>query len=352
MADLRRALGTEARRASTTARPGRPPRRSGCDRSPGWTSSARPARGCPAARSSGRAVNGAFCGAVATVSELINLESQLAPRRRSDRDCVLVLLLIALLRRRSPAGARSTSTSCAGGGPSASSCAAARQLYGRHWRTMLPIGLTAIPIVGGVQRLADACRRQLTASGDTGPAAGCTSRSPTRSNSFGQPIAGAIVAAVVIAFVRLLVEERDGRASSSPGAACGAASGASSAASCWSTLCPGADRHHRHRDPLRDLQVRRLAVRPAGDPVRGQRDPRGASAAAPHRVRGRWWHTVRGRRLPRLISIAVGPVLGFALIFLNFSPLLDQPDRLARLRAVHPVRGARADAALSGPLRA
>ena len=48
------AAGANAKRASTTARPGRRRRRSGANRSPGWRSSGRPARGCRAARWPGR----------------------------------------------------------------------------------------------------------------------------------------------------------------------------------------------------------------------------------------------------------------------------------------------------------
>jgi hypothetical protein len=39
-------------------------------------------------------------------------------------------------------------------------------------------------------------------------------------------------------------------------------------------------------------------------------------------VRGRWWHTVRVAGFLWLLSVVVGPVLGFALIFTNFSLLL------------------------------
>jgi hypothetical protein len=38
-------------------------------------------------------------------------------------------------------------------------------------------------------------------------------------------------------------------------------------------------------------------------------------------VSGRWWHTVRVAGFLWLVSIVVGPVLGFALIFTNFSLL-------------------------------
>jgi uncharacterized membrane protein len=39
-------------------------------------------------------------------------------------------------------------------------------------------------------------------------------------------------------------------------------------------------------------------------------------------VRGRWWRTIRVAALLALISIVSGPVLGFFLIFLNFSPVV------------------------------
>ena len=77
--------------------------------------------------------------------------------------------------------------------------------------------------------------------------------------------------------------------------------------------------HHRHRPPVRDLQVRRLAVRPAGDPLRATSRSARPSAAAPSLVRGRWWHTVRVAGFFWLLSIAAGPVLGFALIFTDFA---------------------------------
>jgi len=48
------------------------------------------------------------------------------------------------------------------------------------------------------------------------------------------------------------------------------------------------------------------------------RDAFGESARL---VKGRWWHTVRVDIFLWLLSIAVGPILGFALIFANLSLL-------------------------------
>jgi hypothetical protein len=39
-------------------------------------------------------------------------------------------------------------------------------------------------------------------------------------------------------------------------------------------------------------------------------------------VRGRWWRTLRVAGVLWLLSVITGPVLGFFLIFANFSPLL------------------------------
>jgi hypothetical protein len=87
---------------------------------------------------------------------------------------------------------------------------------------------------------------------------------PTRSNRSGCPIAEALVAAVVIFAARLLLER--------------------------------------------------------GDPARGQGHPRRLRGSS-DRVCGRWWHAVRALGFFWLLSIAAGPVLGFTLVFTNFSLL-------------------------------
>ena len=53
----------------------------------------------------------------------------------------------------------------------------------------------------------------------------------------------------------------------------------------------------------------------------GEKGIRDAFRASSERVRGRWWHTVRALGFFWLLSIAAGPVLGFTLIFTNFSLL-------------------------------
>jgi hypothetical protein len=51
------------------------------------------------------------------------------------------------------------------------------------------------------------------------------------------------------------------------------------------------------------------------------RPVREAFRASSHLVRGRWWHTVRVAGFLWLVGVVTGPVLGFALIFLNLSLL-------------------------------
>ena len=129
----------------------------------------------------GPQVTGAFCGAVATVSDFINLEAK--SRTTAIATIVVIALLIALfvgvtkwrpvaldeLRRRRAFGQL---------------VRAARQLYGRHWLALVPIGLTALPIVGGVNVLAFLVAGNRAVDRSTGSPA-CTSRPQTCSNRSG-----------------------------------------------------------------------------------------------------------------------------------------------------------------------
>ena len=66
-------------------------------------------------------------------------------------------------------------------------------------------------------------------------------------------------------------------------------------------------------------------------------------------VRGRWWHTLRGRPVPHALTIVAGPMLDLRADLHAVPAVLDQPDRLADLRAPDPVRRARRHAALLRP---
>lgn len=195
---------------------------------------------------------------------------------------------------------------------------AARQLYSRHWRTMVPIGLSALLLVGAVRGLAALIAGQRGVDSATGRAGAHLALADTI-ESLGQPIAGALVAAVVIFAVRLLLETgRMGFRDSWRGVL----------RRFWRVAAGSL---------LPPLAALGLAITIIGIPVaaykfvcwqfvqqeiliedKGVRDAFHGSA---DRVRGRWWHTVRALGFFWLLSIAAGPVLGFTLIFANISLL-------------------------------
>jgi hypothetical protein len=269
----------------------------------------------PGGSVAGPAVTGAFCGAVAAVSDVINLEARSRPAAIGTIvGAALLLLLFVGVTRWGPVDLSELRQRRAFG----QLVRAARQLYGRHWRTMVPIGLSALLIVGAVRGLA------ALAAGGRGvdSAAGRTGTHLALADtieSIGPPIAGAIVAAVVIFAVRLLIETgRMGFVDSWRG----------TLRRFWRVVAG---------QLLVPLGFLALAITVIGIPFaiwkyvswqfvqqeilfedKGIRDAfRGSSDL----VRGRWWHTVRIAGFFWLLSAAAGPVLGFALIFTNLSLL-------------------------------
>jgi len=183
---------------------------------------------------------------------------------------------------------------------------------------MVPIGLSALVIVGGVRGLAALIAGQRGIDSATGRSGAHLGLADTV-ESLGLPIAEAIVAAVVIFAVRLLLE-----------------SGGMGFLDSWRGML-----HRFWRvaggSLLPPLAALALFVTVIGIPYaiykivcwqfvqqeiliedKGIRDAfRGSS----DRVRGRWWHTVRALGFFWLLSIAAGPILGFTLIFTNLSLL-------------------------------
>ena len=140
----------------------------------------------------GPQVTSAFCGAVATASDVINAN------QGNSLATVLVLLgvviVIALIvgfTRWGPIDLEHLRERRAFG----QIVRAARQLYGRHWLPMLAIAAVAVPIIGGSQYLIDlvsSVTRGTQAVGDL-------------LDQLIRPAATAIVSGVVIVFVRSLV---------------------------------------------------------------------------------------------------------------------------------------------------
>ena len=140
----------------------------------------------------GPQVTSAFCGAVATASDVINAN------QGNSLATVLVLLGVAIVialivgfTRWSPIDLEHLRARRAFG----QIVRAARQLYGRHWLPMLAIAAVAVPIIGGSEyliELVSSVTRGTQAVGDL-------------LDELVRPAATAIVSGVVIVFVRSLV---------------------------------------------------------------------------------------------------------------------------------------------------
>ncbi len=257
----------------------------------------------------GPSVAGAFCTAVATASELVNLDA------KSHSALIVTLVVAALLivlfvglTRWSPVDLDQLAKRRSFG----QMARAARQLYGRHWRVLLPVAAVAVPIVGAVQYLAGLLG-ELHALNDT-DGSGIDFAAADLLESLGRPAAMAVVAAIVVVLVRLLVEGE-----TRPG---------------FSTAWHGMRRRFWSvvgAQMLYILALYGLALTIVGIPFavhrfvawsfvkqeilfegRGIRDSFHGSADL---VRGRWWHTIRFTLFLFLITVLTGPLATFALIF-------------------------------------
>ncbi|MGD9737621.1 MAG: hypothetical protein AB7V58_18715 [Solirubrobacterales bacterium] len=256
----------------------------------------------------GPQVTGAFCGAVAVASELVNLDIQSRPAAiLTIVGVVLILALLIGITRWWPVDLERLRKKRAFG----QLVRAARQLYGRHFLVLVPIGLTALPIVGGITLLGQTLANEN--SGDTG---GVRLALADLLEFIGRPVASALVAALVIVFVRALVEAgRGGYRDSWRGVG----------QRFWRVV---------GGQIMATLGVTLLAITVIGLPwaiwkyfswqfVQQQilfedKPLRAAFRDSSELVRGSWWRTVRVAGFFWLVSTVAGPVLGFVLIFLNF----------------------------------
>jgi hypothetical protein len=258
----------------------------------------------------GPQVTGAFCGAVAAASELINLDIR-SPGAAAITLVVAVVILLLLIgvTRWWPIDIRRLRKKRAFG----QLVRAARQLYGRNFLILVPIGLTALPIIGGITLLGQTLANQHSGQG------GLRLTVADLLEFIGRPVASALVAAVVIVFVRSLVETgRGGFADSWRGV--------------WRRFWRVVG-----GQIMATLGVTLLAISIVGLPwaiwkyfgwqfVQQQilfedKPLRAAFRDSSELVRGHWWRTVRVAGFFWLVSTVAGPVVGFVLIFLNFSLL-------------------------------
>jgi hypothetical protein len=257
----------------------------------------------------GPTVTGAFCGAVTTVTDFMHLATKSSGVAAATLLGLLLLVLapivltswrpIDLERLRAK---RSFGQLVRG----------ARRLYGRHWGVLAPIGLSAFPVVGGASLLAGLVTGW-RAVDDLFGRNGVDLAIADGLDSVARPIASAIVAGVVIVFVRDLTEGR-------------AAGFVDSYRGMWARW-----RRVVAAQLLATAGTLLLAATIVGFPFAvwkyvswsfvqqevlfTDKSIRESFRGSSELVRGRWWHTVRIAAFFWAVGIATGPLLGFALIF-------------------------------------
>jgi hypothetical protein len=260
----------------------------------------------------GQPVAKAFCGAVATASHLVNLDIQSPGALIATLlAAALILALFIGLTRWRPIDLEQLQAQRSFG----QMLRAARQLYGRHWRVLVPVSAVAIPIVGGVTWLAGLVGNIHT-GGRGADRTGVNIELGSLLEAFARPAAMAVVAAVVVVIVRLLIEGEE-----RPG---------------FRQAFEGMERRFWRvigGQMLYVLGLYLLAMTIVGFPFainkyvawsfvkqeilfegRGVRESFHASADL---VRGRWWHSVRLLAFLFVLTAVAGPILTFALIFTN-----------------------------------
>ncbi|HEX5982610.1 MAG TPA: hypothetical protein VFY69_00230 [Solirubrobacterales bacterium] len=260
----------------------------------------------------GPTVTGAFCGAVTAVTDFAHLATKSRPLAIGIVLAILLaLVLFVVLTRWGPVDLGRLRARRAFG----QLLRTARRLYRHHWAVLVPIGLIAFPIVGGVNLLAQALANG-SAVDDAAGRAGVHLALADLAESFGRPVAYALVAAVVIVFVREL--ERGRRAGFLD-------SVRGTLARFWRVV---------FAQLLATLATTLMLVSVIGAPFAvwkyvswlfvqqevlfTDKSIREAFRGSAELVRGRWWHTVRVAGVLWLLSVAAGPLLGFALIFTSF----------------------------------
>ncbi|HVX34150.1 MAG TPA: hypothetical protein VHA80_13515 [Solirubrobacterales bacterium] len=259
----------------------------------------------PGGTIAGPQVTKAFCGAVATASELINLDAQSPPAATAT--VVAIVALIGLfvgftrwrpvdldtLRRRRALG---------------QILRASRQFYGRHWRVLLPVALAALVLIGVTNFLAG-----LISESTQRGSSGIHLAWADMLEQFARPVAQALVAAVVIVVAREALRSRE--------------------VGFGQALRGVRERFWRvvGAQLLATLGVLVLALSVIGLPFAiwklvgwsfvGQevlftdKSLRRSFRASSDLVRGRWFRTARVIVVFYVIGIAAGPILTFALIF-------------------------------------
>ena len=268
----------------------------------------------------GPAASSAFCGAIEGVSEFINLEAKTTIGAILLIAILLALILvpifltrwrpcdIAVLRKRWSFGQL---------------LRGARQLYGRHWHTFLALAFVGFVILVALQGLQDLLVSLNGGSNNFTLRAhpfGATLEFAGSIDGIAQPIGFAVAGGAVVAYMRFIVEDQSGG---------------------WR-----ASYRYMYERLWRLVAAQLLAIvltslmviTIIGIPfaiyfyfawqfvqqeiIFKDARMRDAFRGSHMVVRGHWLRTVAMIGLLTLLALIAGPVLGFFLIFANFSPTL------------------------------
>ena len=265
----------------------------------------------------GPAASTVFCGVIEGISEFINLEAK-STLGAIGLGLALILLIVVppLFTRWRPVDLSTLRHEWSVG----QLLRGARQLYGRHWRTMLAIALTGFVILAAIQG-AQYVFTQLAGSGNIRlHPFGLTFEF---NGSFGQlayPIGSALVSGAVVAFVHQREQGKDGGVREDYREIWG---------KLWRVV--GAQL-------LVWLFLALMFFTVIGIPFAiyfyvawqfvqqeilfEDRSIRESLRSSHARVRGHWLRTVIVTAILALIGVVIGPVLGFFLIFLNLTAVL------------------------------
>jgi hypothetical protein len=265
----------------------------------------------------GPAASTAFCGAIESVSEFINLEAK-STIGAIGLGIVLLLLIVVppLFTRWRPVDISTLRHEWTVG----QLLRGARQLYGRYWRTMLAIALSGFVILAAIQGM-QYVFAQLAGSGEAQLHLwGLTLEFNTSIGVLAYPVGSALVSGAVVAFVHQREQGKDG--------------------SVWADYREIGGKLWRvvGAQLLVDLFLALMFFTVIGIPFAiyfyvawqfvqqeilfENRSIRESLRGSRARVRGHWWRTVVVTAILGLIGVVIGPVLGFFLIFLNLSAVL------------------------------
>jgi hypothetical protein len=244
----------------------------------------------------GPAASTAFCGAIAGISEFINLEAKTTIGAIGLGLALLLLIVVPpMFTRWRPVDLSNLRHKWAFG----QLVRGARQLYGRHWRIMLLIALSGFLILGAIQGL------------------------EYLFGSFGglaHPVGSAFVSGAVVAFIRQLDQGEELDLRGSFGAIY---------ARLWRVV---------GGQLLVSLLALAMVITVIGIPFGAyfyiawqfvqqeilfkDRSIRDALKGSQSLVRGHWWRTILVVGFLFVVAEVSGPVLGFFLIFANLSAVL------------------------------